>query len=143
LIEIACQLKDNVLYPFSEEDQEKLRGYKDNQVVRAKVQGAKKPRSYQQLKLFWACCRSVADNVDDPHWNTKDKVAFQIKVALQFVDMAQTIVDSKGNIHVHYRSIAFKNLPHMDACNFFDRAFDIMARKLNVDRETLLNNADT
>ena len=138
MIEISCQLKENILRPFSQEDQDGLKEYKENQVVRVKIQGAKKPRSLQQLRLFWVCCRMVAENTENPHWNTKDKVAFQIKIALQLVDMDKTIVDARGNIHLHYRSIAFRNLAHMEACNFFDRAFDIMAKTLGMDRDTLL-----
>ena len=93
--------------------------------------------------MFWACCRTVAENTNDPHWNSADKVAKQIKVGLQFVDMQKTIVDPQGNVHFHYRSIAFRNLGHMEACRFFERAWPIMAKKIGVTEEKLLQNADT
>lgn len=140
--ELAMQVKGKALHPFSQEDLEILQEFKDNQVVTVKVQGVSKERSYQQLKLFWACCRAVVDNTTDQHWNDKNKVAFQVKVMLQFVDMDQTIVDAKGNVHLHYRSISFKNLPHIAACNFFDRAFVVMAKKLGVTPAQLLENAE-
>lgn len=140
--QFAAQVKNKALHPFSQEDLEILQEFKDNQVVTVKVQGVQKERSYQQLKLFWACCRAVAENTNDQHWNNKDKVAFQVKVVLQFVDMDQTIVDSKGNVHLHYRSISFKNLPHMEANNFFDRAFVVMAKKLSITPAQLLENAE-
>ena len=143
--EIACQLRPEPcrhLMPFSDEDSEVLKDYKDHQILKVRLSGFKKPRSLIQLKLFWACCRTVSENTEDQHWNTAEKVAFQIKVALQFVDMSRTIVDSKGNVHLWYRSIAFKNLGHMEACRFFDRAFPIMAKKIGISVDKLLKNAN-
>jgi len=139
--EIVLQKQDKIGAPFSREDQDKWNEYKPNQLIRCKTYGVDKPRSYQQLKLFWGCCRTVAANNEDQHWNDEDKVAFQIKVELQFVDMEKTIVDSKGNVHLWYRSISYAELPHIMACRFFDRAFVVMAKKLKISVDKLLENA--
>ena len=84
--ELAAQIINKTLHPFSQEDVEVLGEYKENQIVKVKIRGFKKPRSVSQLRLFWACCRTVAENTNDQHWDTADKVAFQVKVALQFLD---------------------------------------------------------
>jgi len=143
LIEIACQLKDNVLYPFSSEDQEKLKGYKDNQVVKAKIQGAKRPRSYIQLKLYFACCKTVAENSSEQMWNSKEKVDFNCRVACHFVNPDLVCVQKDGTVEFSYRSISFANLRHIEACNYFTQAFEVMAKKLNITKDNLLKNADT
>lgn len=140
--EIVLQKQDKTGSPFSQEDIDRWNEYKDNQLIRCKTYGVQKPRSYQQLKLFWACCRKVADNTKDQHWNHPDKVAFQVKIKLQFVDMTKTIVDANGNVHLWYRSISYAELPHMMACNFFDRAFPIMAKKIGITTDELLKNAN-
>jgi hypothetical protein len=140
--EIAAQLINGVFYPYSDEDVEALSDFHNNQICRLNVYGVQKERSYLQLKMFFGLCKRVAENTENQHWNTKEKVAFQVKVALQFTDPAKLIVDSKGNVHVHYRSISFKNLNHMKACKFFDRAWPVMAKHLGITEDELLANAN-
>jgi len=136
-----CNHCGSTMRSFSPEDELVWQEYKPHQVIRAKTSGAKKPRSYQQLKLFWACCRSAADNARDESWDNQDKVANQIKIRLQFIDMNKSVfVD--GKFFPHFRSIAFKNLSHMDACRFFDRAFEVMAKYLGCSVDDLMVNAE-
>ncbi len=128
--------------PYSLQDVDISSEFSENQICKLKVSGFKKPRSLPQLRLFWACCGQVALNTQDQNWDTKDKVALQIKVALQFIDINRSIVDPAGNFHPHYRSISFKNLSHMAACNFFTRSFQVMAGKLKITTVELLENAE-
>ena len=141
--EVLLQIDEHGnFHPYTIEDKEAAKSYKPFQILRAKISGVRKPRSYQQLKLFFACCKTVAENTEDIQWNTKDKVKFQIKVALHFVDDSVIAVRPDGQVVFQYRSIAFKELPHMAACKFFVRAFEIMAKKIGVPVETLLKNAE-
>jgi hypothetical protein len=140
--ELACQIRGGSLHPLTLEDEQSLAEYKENQIVRVKMSGIQKPRSYEQLKLYWQLCKVVTENTDDPAWSTPEKVSFQIKVALQFCDLSQTIVDAKGTVHFSWRSISFPNLKHMEACNYFDRAFEVMAKKLGISVLDLLGNVD-
>ncbi len=141
--EIFFQLNNygNSVTPFSVEDLERLKSFKPNQVVRSQVYGVTKQRSLQQLRLFWGCCRSVAENTQDENWNNEDKVAMQCKVKLNFIDLNKTIV-SDGKVYPHFRSIAFKNLKHIEACKFFDRAFEVMAKHLQCTVDQLLENSE-
>jgi hypothetical protein len=69
---------------------------------------------------------TLADQRDEGSWDHKEKVKFQCKVALQFIDATKTIVDAQGKVHLYYRSIGFEALPHMEACNFFGRAYKFL-----------------
>ncbi len=142
MIEAAFQKSGKTLYAYTLEDEDKLSEYHDNQILKCKITGVKKPRSYEQLKLFWVLCRTVADNTEDEHWDTMTKVSEQIKHALKFYDHDNIIVTPDGKVKIPVRSIAFKNLSHMEACNFFDRAFEIMAKKIGVTVEELTANAN-
>jgi len=137
LKEIATVIKNNCLHPYSEEDLEILREYKPNQILRVKLTGVRKPRSYQQLKLYWSGCRLVSENTEDPHWNTKEKVDFQCRVHTHFVD-PDTVVVKDNVVIFNYRSISFANLGHIMACNYFDQAFKVMAKFLMVPVDTLM-----
>lgn len=140
--EIFVQRKNNKLWPVSLTDEEKIRDFPTSKTLRAEIYGVKKPRSLAQLNMYWATCQSVADNTDDKNWNTKEKVDFQCRVATNFVNLEETIVDPHGNVHFKYRSIAFKNLSHIDACDYFNRAWDIMAAKIGVTVDQLLENSN-
>ena len=141
--EITCKIVDNfgppVLQPFSPEDLIILREYKPNQVVRVKITGVQKPRSVIQMRLYWATCRVVAENTENKGWNTQDKVDFQCRVNLHFVDKDTVVVKPDGEVVYKYRSIAFKNLSHIMACNYFDNAFQVMAKFLRVPVDKLLS----
>ena len=137
--EIAAQIKsDYTLHPFGETDLEILREYKPNQILRVKLQGVKKPRSYIQLRLYFAGCKLVSENTEDPHWNTKEKVDWQCRVHTHFVDPDVVVVKHDGTVVFKYRSISFANLGHIEACNYFDQAFKVMAKFLMVPVDILM-----
>lgn len=136
--ELTCQIQQNQqLWPFSEEDLEQLKDYYPNQLLRVSVKGTTKERSLIQLRLYFACCKKTADNTDDPQWNTKEKTDFSCRVALHFVDPKVTAVAPDGTVVFRYRSIAFKNLKHIKACNYFNRAFELQALKIGKTVEEL------
>ena len=138
MIELPLQLQRDhkTLAVMSESDSEKLKEFHPNQILRAKIYGIKKPRSVIQLNLYWACCQSVADNLDGV---TKEEVDFDVRVALRFIKRLKV---SAGITYVEPMSISFANLPHIEACNYFDRAFPVMAKMINVTVDELLTNAE-
>lgn len=131
----------NFLIPFSDESKEVVKSYHANQVVQlSKITGtgAKKQRSIKQLNLFMACCEFVSQNTENQHWDTKDKVKDQVKVATNFIDMSRTIVDPKGFVHLHYRSLSVENLPHMEACKLFDQGYPVIAKHIGMTVDELI-----
>ena len=139
--ELSVQLKNSLLHPLSEEDFEILREYKTNQVLRCKLQGVKKPRVLAQLNLYWATCQLVSENTENKLWNTKEKVDFQCRVDQHFVDPDLIVVKPDNTVIFNYRSIAFANLGHIEACNYFDRAFESMSKFLGVTTDKLVEMA--
>lgn len=139
-VEIAMQRIDKqTLRCFSQEDVDAIGEYPPHKILRARITGAQKPRSYEQLKLYWACCRSVAENTDDPNWNTPQKVDFQCKIKCRLISEF-LVVDNVT--HIIPGSVSYAEMNHLEACNYFDRAFDEMATFLGITREELLDNAD-
>jgi hypothetical protein len=127
MIEISAQItNDYMLSPWTDQDKEDIRNYNPNQIVMVGVKGVRKPRSIAQMNTFWKICTLFAEAAADKNiqsWDHKNKIAFQCKVELQFIDASKTIVDQHGKVHLHYRSINFRELPHMEACNFFKRSY--------------------
>ncbi len=139
--EAAFQLKGKTLVPFSQEDADALAEYKQNQVIRAKLYGVEKPRSYEQLKLYWACCRTVAQNLED---TTALDIDFEIKVqvAKKHPGMIRRFRAVSGIVYMEPISIAFQNMKHLEACKFFDLAWPIMAGMIGITVEELLANSE-
>jgi len=140
MIEISAQLIDLKYVPLPM-DLEKVKEHKPNQILRIKVYGTEKERSILQMNTYWACCGEVANNTENKKWDTKNKVDFQIRVALAFKDPEFVAVSPDGSVQFLYRSIAFQNLKHIEACNYFDRAFDVMAKFLGCTVEELIGMA--
>jgi len=141
----ACHTKIGPFYmPFGDEAIEKSKEYKIFQIVRSVFHGIRKPRSVVQLNRFFGKCAVIANNTDDKNFNTKDRVAEQIKIAIRFIREDLIIVKPNQEVHVPYRSISFKELPHMEACRFFDRAddaFEDICKRLKIDRDVLEHEA--
>lgn len=143
MIEIALQYDGvgNGFYPHSVEDREASREFKDNQIVRAKIQGVKKERSYRQLNTYWACCGFVAEQLSDHTkiW-TKNDVDFTVKirVAKENPAMIKRFKSVDGIVYMEPISISIPNLPHISACKYFDRAFPIMGEMVSIDAEKLI-----
>ena len=137
MIQINMQLntESGIWIPFSAEDLEQSKNYRNNQICGARITGVQKPRSLEQLALFWCCCRAVSQNTQDSNWDTPEKVAEQVKVSLGFTK--GYIVTGK-TVHFIMRSISFKELRHMEACNFFTQAWPVMARHIQVPVDLML-----
>jgi len=138
MIEIPLQLNNEyALKVMSEEDRLKMKEFKPNQILRARLYGVKKPRSVIQLHLYWALCQVVAQNLED---KTKEDIDFEVKLALKHIKSFKVV---KGVTYIEMDSISFANLDHIEACGYFDRAFPVMAKMIDVSTEELLKNADT
>lgn len=127
------QRHGSTLHPFDPESAEIIKEFYENQPIRVKMSGIKKPRSYQQLKMYWKLCEIVAENKNE--FADKYDVDWQIRVDLKHIGR-MTVQGNK--VIVECKSISFSELDHIEACNYFDRAFDLMAKWLNVSRDELI-----
>ncbi len=46
-----------------------------------------------------------------------------------------------GVLYMEPISIAIVNLPHLEACKFFDKAFPVMGKMVNMGAESLISQA--
>lgn len=138
--EISAQIQKGQFVPVSEADKDIVKEYKPNQIVKLKITGVQKPRSIKQIGTYFACCKLVSENTEDQKWNDYKKVDWQLRNRLQFFDHDLTLVIN-GNVQFKVRSISFKNLKHAEACNYFDRAFELMGKFLGVTAEVLVEEA--
>ena len=143
--ECVFQYKQNLI-PQSEEDLELLASeFKFNQLVRAKVYKINPlvEPSVVQNNLLHACFKLVADNSDDPNMNTKAKVKFACKVALDFRYQDRVAVRPDGTVVFEYRSFKFSDLQDMERLKIFERSFDWLAEVAGVDKETMITEAQS
>ena len=135
--ELVLQRDGDWLKPFDPESLEQLRGYYQNQPIRAKCTGIKKPRSYQQLKAYHKSCKIVSEN--HPDFTSKEEVDFQTRVELKFFNR---FVAEGNKVYVECRSISYAELDHAEANNIFDRAFALHAKWLGITKDELLKEAE-
>ena len=138
MIEVALIVKNGTLLPHSKEDQEALKEF-NSQLVKAKISGTRKARSYDQLKAYWACCRAVADNTENINFNTPKKCDLQLRVSLGWIEDSIVV---KDKVQFLPKSISYKTMSHLAACNYFDRAFETMAKFLKCTVEEMLECAE-
>ncbi len=140
--DIAFQKRKGSLVPFTDEDLNKLSEFKENQILRCKVSGARKERSWQQLKMLHACLKLVASNTENASWNTVEKAKLSLKVALNYIVDGVIIVDKQGNVHFQYRSFGYDDLAHMEANKLFDRSWPILASIIGITEDELLKESE-
>lgn len=139
--QLSAQITRPGVFQTMPMDMDKANAYHVNQIVELTVKGTRKARSILQMNTYWACCNTAAKQTDHKQWNTKEKVDFQCRVGLHFVNPDLIVVKPDGSILFSYRSIAVKNLNHIEACNYFDRALDLMAAFLGITVDKLIAQA--
>ncbi len=141
MIEISLQYKHGTYYPYTDVCKDVSKEFMDNQIVRGKLYGVKKERSFRQLNTYWACCGFVAEQLSDHTkiW-TKNDVDFTVKirVAKENPAMIKRFKSVDGIVYMEPISVAIPNLKHLEACKYFDRAFPVMAEMVNIDAEDLI-----
>ena len=142
MIDISLQRDGQMLHPFSPEDAEQMKAYPEGRILRAKITGAKQPRNYQQLKLFFACCQSVAENTENPKLSTKDDVYFQVRMELRWIENNRFYVSENGTVVVQLKSLGYANCDQPQAQDFITRGIELMAKWLGVKADVLKRNVE-
>lgn len=155
MIEIATDIRNECpkcsqyigefLRPCTEDSKESIKGLKLYQIVKAKLYGIKKPRSVKQLNTYWSCCALVAELLSDQdNIFSADDIDFKakIRVAKSEPRLMKRFQVINGIAYIEPISIAFKNLKHLDACRYFDKALNFMAKAVGLeDAEELVLKA--
>lgn len=132
------QRKGSYMVPFDPDSLKRIRQFPEMKPIEFTTSDKGKPRSLQQLRLYWACCSTVAENLEPG--TTKEDVDFEVKMFLRHFKHIRTMPD--GTVCVEVDSISYDRLDHLEACNFFDRAFPVLANMIGVAVHDLLKNAE-
>lgn len=140
--DMMFQKINGVAVPYTVFDADTWAEFKDNQIVKGTVTGTTLEPSLEQLDLFMACCELIAENTELPRLNTKEKVLFNVKVAIHYVKTERIAVDNAGNIVFEYDSISFRT-QEKKRRRFFEDGFPVLAGYLGVDVETMVAEAQS
>ena len=130
----------NGLVPSDEKAKKSLSQFGQGELVPCKIASSTK-RSLEQLHLYWSGCQLVSNNSDDTNLDNKDKVSEQCKIALRFVDYWYYYTNAKTGekqLNIRTKSISFSNLDSVEANNFFDKAFEWLAKCLDISKDEFI-----
>jgi hypothetical protein len=111
------------------------------ELIGVTIHPVKSQRSIQQLRLYWAACNVTAANIEDENWNTPERVHYNCKIIADNVKDRYRVKTKDGQEFdvVIPGSVSFAECEHLEACGYFTRAFEIMAKKLNTTVDELLS----
>lgn len=137
-----CRQSFGLFYlPYGDEATEKTKTYKLYQILKSRFWGIAKPRSVKQLNLYFSACGFIAEMLSD-HNNilSKEDIDFDVKirVAKENPSMIKRFKVVSGITYVEPISVAFKNMKHLTACKYFDKAFPIMGKMVEIETEELI-----
>jgi len=135
--------------PFAVEDHEKALNFPVGGLTYHKVKGVQKPRSYQQLKLYFACCRALADQTRNINLDTVEKVHFIMRMRARWIEAIISIKKPCPNCmtpldhsQIIPRSLSYDNCNHADATAYISAGINEIASELGVAKHELVRNAD-
>jgi hypothetical protein len=130
--------------PYGDEAIEKIKEFPVNQVLDSKLTGSKKARSYAQLGLYWACCKTAAELLSD-HENILDRrdIDFEVKirVAKKKPELIRRFKIVSGITYLEPISTSFANMKHLEACRYYDPAMKKIAKMVGMTVEELVAEA--
>jgi len=124
------QIEFGMMHPVFEEDRETFNRYHPHQLLEIDIKGPVKSRSLPQLAMYFAFCKLVADNTQDPaNWGTKAKVDLQCRIACRWIEGWVVI---EGVTQVIPKPLNFKDTDHMEATKYISQAYEEMAAHLGI-----------
>jgi len=135
--------------PFSLEDKQACLNYPAGGLTSHNIKGVTKPRSYQQLKLYFACCRALADQTENINLNNETKVHFVMRMRARWIESiisikkpcpsCQVLIDYNQIIP---KSLSYENCTHADATQYINSGINEIASEMGVPKYKLVKNAD-
>ena len=107
----------------TEEDMLKASQFKHDSLVKIKISGAKKIRSYRELSCYKGSCKYIANMAFNDNMDTPEKVDHLTKIRCGFIE--SVIHDSKMNqTHFIVKSLAYSNCDHPESHKFIADALE-------------------
>ena len=140
MIEVILQRRGNLYHPYSEEDAEKGLVYPENMMLRAKIAGTRKARSYDELCCYMGSCGYISSlNLNDD-MNTKKKVDHLTRIQEGFVE--DTVYDPKTKrVHWIVKSLNYDTCDQPTSHRFMVGAFEKHADLAGVEKTKNLSAA--
>ena len=132
---IAVQWTGYAFVPYTPEDTAKAKCFPVNKILDATIEGAKQAPSKRQLNSYFSACSIVSDNTEDPDWKYPDYVDDNVRLICRHV----RIVVEGDKTYMEKRSLSFDEFPdHHERNVFFNRAFEVLADKIGLSVEELM-----
>lgn len=122
------------MVPVSQEDADRLKVFDETQILKNKTTGVEKTRSVAQNAWVHAIFRFVANNTDDPEWNTERKVKYRVKLAIKFYEPIFVVA---GQVWFEFGSFRFDKMKQATANKVYSEARLVCADFLGVDPKVL------
>ena len=107
----------------SDEDMQKASAYKHDSLVKIKISGIRKARSYKELCCYKGSCKYIANMDFNENMDTPEKVDLITKIRCGFVE--SVIQDSKLNqTHFLVKSLSYENCDQPEGHNFIADALE-------------------
>jgi hypothetical protein len=122
MIELLVRVEASRLSPVLAADADMLVGNDGDYMCRLTTA---RPRSLDQLRLYWAVCAFIAEALDAEPAVNKAMIDHTLKVEAGHYDIIQFV---DGRCRYQVRSIAFNKLSQSEFSAYMNRAFDISAK---------------
>ena len=127
------------LYPYTPHDLEEIKEYLPNQVLKAKLNGYKHPRSPKQIRFVHKLFEIVAENSPDPKLkNDAEYVKRWAKTSIKFFE-DMIVVD--GVVYCPLRSLAFDKMGHKEATKVINKLANVCAEAIGISVDQIKRQA--
>jgi len=107
----------------SDDDSKISLAWPEDQLLSAKITGAKKARSYRELCCYKGSCKYIANMNLDENKDTPEKVDFITKVKCGFVD-AMTVDTKNGRVFYQPKSLSYANCDQAESHEYIAHALE-------------------
>ena len=139
MIDWIGQRKGKAVYPMSEDDLDLIMQMEENCPIRNRSTGARKMRSYQELKLYRALVKIVAENAPSKNWDNENKVHFLARCQCGFVE---AMVYDGEMVHMIPKSTSYANCHQPEFHAFVKEVIPFFADLLGVPVDELVKEGE-
>jgi hypothetical protein len=122
MIDVVVCRKGDKLIPFSEHDRQQMLTMSSVSLLRARITGAKKERSYRELCCYFGSCEYIASLNLNENMNTKDKADYLTRLRCDFVK--EVVFDEHGLMHWIPDDLNYENCDQPKSHKFIKEALE-------------------
>ncbi|MCP3941072.1 MAG: hypothetical protein GY710_06270 [Desulfobacteraceae bacterium] len=128
------------LFGYTEKDKDLILSTPEYKPFFAETRGVKNKTGASHMRLYWACCTFMVEQLGDEKYNNKYKIDTLFRHKLKFYDTEKCIVDiEKGIVVMVLMSISMKNINYILKKDYFNQAIERMSEMVDVDVKTFVD----